>query len=324
MSSNAITLHRLRALEPSAPALFVRVVTTVLGVGLNLPGRRIRFEVEGWERLPDGPAIYVTNHTHWLDWIGMRWVCIRRGRTLCNWVKPRTYEEGWSTFLDYTGNIPVVSRGYLIAADIRQLTGRAPTEAEYRTIRDLLDHGTPLPDHGVFAEVQTRPRETLGRSFEPSRETYREHLESLFHQMMQVTVEKTRTLLRDGMALSIYPQGVTSMRLTRGHPGAIQAALALGLPLVPFGVSGFPQCWDGKKLLPARGGTVRLRVGEPWTVALPSHAPFLPASEREHAVALQSMTDDMMNRINNLLDPEHMRSESEPDALDVNGVERFI
>lgn len=318
-----MTLQALQAVKPGASRWLTGAMVGVLGVGLNVPGRRVRFAVEGWENVPDGPTVMVANHTHWMDWIGLRWVGWWRGKHLCNWVKPRTYEEGYGTFLNLSGNLPVVSRGYLLSADVRALHGRPPDETEYRALRDHLDSGKPMPEGAFYEAIQTRPRSILGVDFDPSTEDWRACVEGLFHKMMSATVAHTRVSCDQGAHLQIMPQGVTSMHLTKGHPGALQAALALGLPILPAGINGFPQAWGGKVMLPRVGGVVTVRFGKPYTPEpIAGHTPFLPRSERAHAAALEAGTEAMMARVAALLDPEHGPG-PETDA-DVQGVARFV
>lgn len=323
--SGPMTLQALQSLEPGSSRRLTAGMVGLLTVGLHLPGRGLHFEVEGWETIPDAPTVMVCNHTHWLDWIALRWVGYWRHRTLCNWVKPRTYEEGWDRFLNKTGNIPVVSRGYLISADVRSLCGEPPDETQYRVLRDHLDEGTPLPEGAFFDKIASTPRDILGIRFDPSAEDWRACVERLFHQMMEATLAHTRTLCAQGIDLQIMPQGVTSMRLTHGHPGALQAALALDLPIVPVGINGFPQAYGEKgRIFPKPGGTVVMRIGEAYRPdPIEGLVPFLPSSEREHAEALQAGTEAMMSRIEKLLDPQHGPAASEDEA-DVVGVARFV
>jgi 1-acyl-sn-glycerol-3-phosphate acyltransferase len=319
-----MTLQRLRDRDPHARRWAIAGMAMVLGVGLNLPGRRVRFVVEGADRLPRGPALLAMNHTHYIDWIALRWVAFRLGRMQVNWVKPRTYEQGLAGFLDLTGNVPLVSKGYLLSADVRALTGRAPTEAEYRALRDHLDDGAPLPEDPLFTRILTEPRDVLGLPFDPARTAWRAHVDALFAAMMAATLAHTRALTARGLDLAIMPQGSTAMRLTTGHPGAIQAALALDLPIVPVGVSGFPQAFGDSHALPRHGGVVVVRFGDPYPApAIPGHEPFVPASERTHAGALRAATDDLMERINALLDPAHQWAEDRG-AIDIDGVARFV
>jgi 1-acyl-sn-glycerol-3-phosphate acyltransferase len=321
----AITLERLQSLSPRAGQLATASVMGLLGLALNVPTKRVRFRVEGWEQMGKGPAVLVANHTHWLDWITLRWLGFWRGRHQCNWVKPRTYEEGYTRFLDATGNVPVVSRGYLLAADVRALRGCPPQEEEYRALRNHLDFGTPLPDESLFRQMQSRPRDILGIRFDPNTQTWRQCIEGLFHAMMQATLAHTKALCDQGIDLQIMPQGVTSMRLSKCHPGALQAALALDLPIVPVGINGFPQAFGPRKaLLPAHGGTVTVRVGPAYRPRpIEGHVPFLPQSERAHAQALAVGTQEMMARIGDLLNPEHAPGEMDEEG-DVVGVARFV
>ncbi len=319
-----MTLQALEALNPASSRWLTTAMVGVLGVGMNVPGRRVRFDVQGWEHLPESSTVIVANHTHWLDWIGLRWVGWWRGRRLCNWVKPRTYEEGYAGFLDRSGNVPVASRGYLLAADFRALHGRRPDEAEYRALRDHLDAGTPLPDAPAYDAVQGSPRVILGLNFDPNAETWRQCTERLFHTMMATTLRHTHALCDAGVDLQIMPQGVTSQRLTRGHPGALQAALALGLPVVPVGINGFPAGWGPGETMPV-GGEIRIRVGPAYRPdPIEGHTPFLPESERTHADALQRGTTAMMARVAALLEPQHAADDDGAEQLDVTGVARFV
>lgn len=320
-----ITLSRIQSLSPHPGPLATAGVVGLLGLALHVPTRRVRFRVEGWERIGEGPAVLVANHTHWLDWMALRWLGFWRGRRLCNWVKPRTYEEGYARFLDATCNIPVVSRGYLLAADVRALRGYPPNEVEYRALRNHLDFGTPLPDEPLFREIESVPRDILGAQFDPSSQSFRQCIEGLFHEMMQATLAHTKALCDRGIDLQIMPQGVTSMRLNKGHPGALQAALALNLPIVPIGINGFPQAYGPRgALIPARGGTVTVRVGQAyWPRPIEGHVPFLPSSERAHVESLTAGTEEMMARIGGLLDPEHCAKGSYEEG-DVVGVARFV
>jgi 1-acyl-sn-glycerol-3-phosphate acyltransferase len=320
-----MTVQALAALEPRSSPLTQAATLAILSVLKNIPGRRVHFVAEGADDLPRRPAIIVANHTHKLDWVILRWMGLAQDRPQCNWVKPRTYEEGWGLFLDRTANVPVVSRGYLLAADFRALHDRPPTEAEYRAMRDHLDTGVPLPDEPDFAAVAHRPRQILGRRFDPEHETWRACIDDLFAEMMARTLEHTRSLCDRGCDLQIMPQGVTSPRLTKGRPGALQAALALGLPLVPAGVNGFLRAWgDRGRMVPAHGGTITVRYGKPWfPKPIPGLEPFHPASERAHADALEAGTRDAMERIADLLDPEHGWA-GEGDHTDLVGVDRFV
>ena len=320
----SISVHDIRERDLRPRWWATRGMALVLRVGMSLPGRRVQFDVVGKENLPTEPCIIVTNHTHRMDWLAMRFICYRLGRMQVNWVKPRTYEEGMARFLDLTGNVPLASRGYLISADFREVHGRAPSESEYRAIRDHLDHDQPLPSSPPYDTLLTTARKVLGLPYDPESDTYRLHLETVFHQMMQATLARTRQLMALGCDLAIMPQGAIAPRLTQGHPGAIQAAHALSVPIVPVGISNFPQVWGGGDGLPAHGGRVRVEIGKPIHLAsLPGFTPFLPSSEREFAPQLQASTAEMMEAINALLSESH-RWGTDRTATEVQGVARFV
>lgn len=77
-----ITLGRIQSLSPNPGRLATAGVMGLLGLALNVPTKRTRFRVEGWERMGRGPIVLVANHTHWLDWIALRWLGYFRGRRL--------------------------------------------------------------------------------------------------------------------------------------------------------------------------------------------------------------------------------------------------
>ncbi len=326
MGKQRVTLDTLTSRRVAPWGLATGSIAGLIAAVMRLPGRRVQFVVEGFEWLPSGPVLFATNHTHRHDWVAMRWVCYRRGRSLVNWVKPRSYDVQWrATFLDVTGNIPLASRGWILSADFDEVHDRPPSEEEYRTLRSHLDHGLPLPDEGVYAALQERRRDLLGRPFDPARETWREAVEALFAAMMEATLARTRVLLSAGHDLNVFPQGVFSTRLTPGRPGTVQAALALGLPIVPVGISGVPQTFEPDRPMGRPGGgTITVRFGAPYQVpAIEGHQPFVPSSERQHVEGLQDRTAVLMDRIAELVEPEHGWAKDDHDD-GITGVARFL
>src|SRR5262249_12400380 len=91
-------------------------------------------------------------------------------------------------------------------------------------------------------------------------------------------------------------------------------ALALGLPIVPIGMSGCPASFFGDSPL-TRRGRIDVRVGEPMPVPRdlvpPDFRPFDPEHEASHHRALQGFTDALMDRIEALVDPPFRRRAGE-------------
>jgi 1-acyl-sn-glycerol-3-phosphate acyltransferase len=267
---------------------------------------RTRVVIEGLGDQLDTPAIVAMNHSHKYDWLPVRHALWTRHRmNLVTWIKARAYRGLEGVFLRRTGNIPLSSRGYLIASEHHATRGRRPTEAEYRALRAHVDAGEPLPD-----DLQRDPG-------------YRAEIRERYAHTMQATLLHARSAMARGHHMHIYPQGSVSSRLTPGRVGVIQAALALELPIVPLAVSGAREALWGP--IP-RGGTITIRVGAARRVA-PDLVPqgFRPFhADHEHAqrFALQGEVDRLMERLNALLDPPYRWA---PDRLSdaKRGVARF-
>ena len=308
-----------------------RKVAIRILVGIaNLLIRRIGRTQVVWQgkSLPDHPVIIATNHTHRLDFLPM-WVdLIHGGHLLTGWVKARMYKHRRARWMmRSTGyNIPLVSKGYLIAADFKELFDRRPGEGEYRRLRDHLDHRQPLPKSPTFERLQTQERSILGCRFEPHKETYREALVDLYYRMMSRALDLAGKAVNVGAHLHIYPEGEVSQRLTRGHTGIVHVALALDLPIVPVGISGIAEAYIGNGPL-TRGGEVRICVGEELEVdpelGGPDFRPFHPDDQVACDRRFQEVTDRVMKALNQLVDPS-LRSERERGGSpQSDGVERF-
>ena len=127
---------------------------------------------------------------------------------------------------------------------------------------------------------------------------------------MGESLRLTREAVAAGANVQIYPEGTAASRLGPGRIGTVQFARALGLPIVPVGMSGCREAFAGSGLS-LRGGTVTVRFGAafwPELGALPSDfEPFSPGHEARHRPVLQAATDDLMARIDGLLDPAYRR-----------------
>lgn len=289
-------------------------------------GGRTEIEVENlW--LPDRPVIYATNHTHNLDFLPLWVQLVGLGERLVGWVKARMYKKWYlrAIMRSVGNNAPLVSKGYLIAADFRQVNGRAPTDAEYRVIRDHVDDSSPMPDHGPFGRLREIPRDILGRRFEPALEEYDEAMRDLFYLMMCEILEVTRSAVRDGHHLHIHPEGRVTRHMTRGRTGVVQAALALDMPIVPVGISGADRAFVGPGPR-TRGGTIRLRFGAPILVdegvVPPDFRPFHPDDSMQHQEVLQATVDGIVRRLDGLVDEEY-RFDERAEREGVRGVARF-
>ncbi len=285
---------------------------------------RARVELEGLEHLPAGPAIFAPNHTHKFDFFPLRCALLHRGVHLMTWIKARDYQHpAMRWILGKGGNIPLVSRGFLIASDFAQVHGRKPTEAEYRALRLYVDEGLAVDAH--LEKGLSFSRRIAGVEVDFT-DGYRQAVRRAYHVLMNEALRLARIGRDAGRHQHIYPQGATSRQLTPGHPGVIQAALALGVPVIPVGVSGCREVFLGKGHPLTRGGRVTIRLGPPFevvrTVVPEGFRPFDPDEEDAHRAALQAQSDRLMEIINGLCAPAYQwAADAHSDAK--RGVARF-
>ena len=303
-----------------------------------LPGVDIRFE--GYENVEraGGPVIFAMNHTDRFNYFPFQWYLWRHhdGFTTA-WVKGKYYEiPAVSHFLEASAQLPVPSRGYLIARDFQSATGRKPTPEEYELIRHRLDalmrgelpEGTPLPP-GLPASLQGRSRDMLGVEFIPTQHDYFSRIRDVFGMMMDRFVALNEEALEKDLNLIVFPQGTRSIRLTRGQIGIAQIALHLGVPVIPVGCNGSDLCYPGNNPFPKKGQVI-YRFGEAITREemarfQPSQAwkPFHPADEWRHREHFQGFVDALTLRINELLDPCY-QLDPDGESETAKGMERFL
>lgn len=251
----------------------------------------------------------------------------RAGQRVVTVTKARNYHSpAMRPVLERTGVVPLASRGYVILVDASRVLGRRPTEDEYRAMRDHLDRDAPLPDDAAFDALRSRPRDVLGVRFEPSREALRATWRRVYRALLGEALRLSREAVAAGFSVQMYPEGTVSSRLGRGRIGAMTFAKALGVEVVPAGMSGCREVFRGATL-GLRGGTVDLRFGEAYTPDLSGLAddfePFDPDHEDRARPVLQRATDDLMGRLDALLAPAYQRREGhEPEGT--RGTRRFL
>jgi 1-acyl-sn-glycerol-3-phosphate acyltransferase len=304
--------------------------------------RRVRIGFDGVERVPQGPVIYAMNHTDRYNYWPFQYRLWRaHGRYTATWVKGKYYENRFmGRFMEWTNNIPAVSRGYLITRDFLATCERRPTDVEYEGLRSLVDEASrdpraaPRAIEGAPAEIFDRKRSMLGREYDPSRETYPTAVNALFAAMMARFVALNRQAHGElGLDLLVFPQGTRSKRLSRGHIGLAEIALELRASIVPVGCSGSDQLYPGSSPF-ARGGTVTYRFGAPlrYEDLAAYHVPegfqpFDAKDEERYRDRFSGLVDLVMNRVNDLVDPEYQfgpAGEGESDPPVQSASHRFV
>ena len=330
-----LDLDRLDRIRLSARPFFQRFVARVLLTpNYELPPR-VKIDLEGAEKVPDEPVIFAMNHTDRFNYWPFQYAWWRRrGRFTATWVKGKYYETPTvGKFMELTNNIPTVSRGYLITKDFLATLGRRPTDAEYEALRALVDAAARAaerePDRVIDRAILTRARTMLGRRFDPASESYARAVEELFRRMMRRFVELNEEAAQLGLDLLIFPQGTRSIRLSRGHVGLSQIAMHLDRPVVPVGCSGSDRVYPSSSPI-ARPGHVIYRFGDPvrredaaaWVPA-GSFDPFTAEAEAKHQPQFQAFVDDLMQRIDGLVDAPYRFAEDGASG-GVEGSDRFV
>ena len=279
---------------------------------------RTRFNVVGLERLPAGPVLFATNSTQKHDFMAFRWVMLKAGLSCVTVTKAKNYHDPVMRFLlRRLGVVPLASKGYFLLLDFTQTLGRRPNDGEYRALREHLDRDVSLPPGEPFVTLCGRRRTLLEHVFDPSRESYRAFVQRLYARSLAETLRLTGDAVAGGHHVQMYPEGTVAPRLGPGRPGAVQLAWALGLPIVPAGMSGCPDAFAGDSpLLRFRGGDVTIRFGAPITLPTdflaPDFIPFDPVHEARHRETLNAFSAaQLMPAIDALLDPPFRRVENE-------------
>lgn len=290
---------------------------------------RVRIDLEGIENLPDEPVIFAMNHTDRYNYWPFQYTLWRKkDRFTATWVKGKYYQNSFvGKFMELTNNIPTVSRGYLISRDFIDTIGRPPSDEEYAAIRKIVEQGGE--DHqGIPPQIFSQKRDILGRAFDPSKESYSDCINTLFRAMMARFVELNAEAFDKGLDVLVFPEGTRSLRLSKGHIGLAQIALAMDRPIVPVGCNGSDQAYPGSSPL-AKPGHIVYRVGEPITREMlaefrpeETFAPFTPEAESAHRERFQGLVDLVMDRINLLLDERHQRDEGDNGGK--RGASRFV
>lgn len=320
-------LSRIRLTpRPGAQRLVAR---TFLTPNYELPPR-VRIDVEHFDRIPSEPVIFAMNHTDRYNYWPFQYALWKRSdRFTATWVKGKYYQNAFvAKFMELTNNIPTVSRGYLISRDFLNTAGRPPTDEEYAALRSVVETGNEQRE-GLPPEIFDRPRNMLGRPFDPTRESYAEAVDQLFRAMMRRFVELNAEAFDRGLDVLVFPQGTRSVRLSRGHIGLAQVALRFRRCIVPVGCSGSDRVYPGGSPV-AKPGHIIYRIGEPITVdeMAPFHVPeafepFTPEAEERHHDRFQGLVALVMERINELVD-EPYRWGDDTAGDGVRGSSRFV
>ncbi len=301
-------------------------IQIAIGGGFLIPLyaiKRLKIEFEGFENIPDRPVIFAMNHTdrynYWPFQLKLWRLSRKVGRKhpfTATWVKGKYYENRWvGNFMRLTGNIPVPSKGYLLAKDFASVFGKKEklNPEDFALLKDYVDGSVDedklkdTKDKRVI-ELITTPHD----GFDPKKHTYREYINELFFRLMKLVRQLNYdAMYNKGLNLIIFPEGTRSKRLIRGKPGIAQMALSLKAPVVPVGCNGSDKVYTRDAPWIESNGRIVYRIGKPIILhqmdefkIAENFVPFTPQTEKMKAL-FQKATDMIMERINDLLDDEY-------------------
>ena len=107
-----------------------------------------------------------------------------------------------------------------------------------------------------------------------------------------------KRVLDEGRVLTVFPEGTRSPTgaLQEVKEGATVLAVRSRVPILPIAIIGSQRFWPRGKLLPRPGRRMTVRVGEPFTLTMPSGA--------DRHESLRAATAELMRHLAELLPPE--------------------
>jgi 1-acyl-sn-glycerol-3-phosphate acyltransferase len=339
--SAMLTLDVMNGIELTDRPYGQMLVGGIIRANYRFPPTRTNIRVDGLHRIPRRGKLYLAmNHTDRYNYFPFQvelWK--RRDEFTATWVKGKYFNNEWlARFMVATNNIPTPSRGYIITVDTDTVLGHPPSDALYRVLRTALDEEQTFDQARAAAELagvlsdfealERQPRTMLGYDYDPQKEHFLDGLRTLFHRMMGRFVSLNYEAFDRGLKIVVFPEGTRSRRLGPGRPGLAQMAIRTGATVIPIGCNGSDRVCPGDSPL-AQGGDIVYRVGEPLTpedelAPFQIDEPFQPFTKEAdpYADTFDAMTDLVMERIEDLLDPRHQPA---PDAKPkVEGSRRFM
>ncbi len=332
MDLNRLKNHHLSARPPGQ----ITFATLIMTPGFRRPWNPTEIRIEGLEKLPaKGGSFIVMNHTdRYTCWPFQYHLHKEYHRYTTTWVKAKYYQNRAIAWVnDWLNNIPLPSIGYLIAKELEQVIDGHPSHEAYETLKRSIDGVLPdeqLPER--ISALKTREKEALIGLLKPSQAQgpaqWRKTLLDRFDELMREVVRLNREALDLGLDIIIFPEGTRHKRLGRGFTGAAQMILATGSAVLPVGANGVDRIFPGANPFGRGGGKATFRVGDPLRPGI-ELKPFEVGTEfipftleaRKQEPRFQALTDLLMDRINDLVDPEYQRN---PLDAAKKGASRFV
>lgn len=307
---------------PKVPYAQLLIARTFIAADYRLP-RRTTITIDGLERMThQQPYLVAMNHTDRFNYAPFMAHLDKVGLPpLAPWVKGKYYQKPWlAKLLTWCACTPVPSRGFLLTVDWLARMNRPPSDEEYRQLRYLGD-GMEL-EAEFLPDVEKYLKLAPGGGREGYVPLFQEHFRRLSTELVRINIEA----LDSGYRPLVFPQGTRSRRLTPGFSGIVQMALHLKVPILPVGVSGSDKLYPGNSIR-SRGGNVHYTIGELYDPSAVPEAPsdFMPltiAASAQHGERFGQLTDQLMDRINDLLPPDYQYDPDGPRTR--QGIRRFL
>jgi len=287
-------------------------------VGPNYFFSKVDIQIENIERIPtDETVIFALNHTDRYNYWPFQYKMWRMNPRLpytTTWVKGDYYNNFvLGKFFDWTNNIPVPSRGYIIKEDFRDIINRKISQFEYRLLRDLVNGKKQIQKLSeeiteALKTVLEYPRHLIDEIKIP----YAEYIERYYRMLMAKVAEiNFNALFEKRLNVIIFPEGTRSDTLTSGKTGISHLALKSRAKVVPVGCSGSDTIYPGNSPV-AKKGKVVYRVGMPIDPRdfiederKMDFVPFSRDAEDRLADELHDFALQVMEAINELLDERY-------------------
>ncbi len=279
---------------------------------------RVKIVIENPENIPlDDTVIFAMNHTDRYNYWPFQhkmWTRRKGYPKTTTWVKGSYYNNPFmAKFFDWTNNIPVPSRGYIITEDFKDIIKEKISKVESRLLRDLVDCKRTIKEiSGEITEniktILEYPRTLLG-GVETS---YAEYIEKYYRLLMEKVAEVNfQALFKKRLNVIVFPEGTRSIRLGSGKTGISHLALKSNKKVIPVGCNGSDNVYTGN--IPwAKSGKIVYRVGKPIDpreiIGREIDKEFIPFSKEAEVTFKDEFHEfalHVMEKINVLLDDEH-------------------
>ncbi|KAA0258784.1 1-acyl-sn-glycerol-3-phosphate acyltransferase [Deferribacter autotrophicus] len=286
--------------------------------------RKLKIVFEGIENLPNRPVIFVMNHTDRYNYWPFQFqlYMLRNKIMYCyttTWVKLKYYESKLlARFFNWTGNLPMPSKGYLMVKDLQKYFGddKSILNKYFRKLKSFIN--------GELSEEELNSDKKF-LSFIRNFGDYKKYLEERYKSLMTKAYHLCHdAIYNKNLNLLIFPEGTRSKKLIKGKTGAVQFAFSLNVPIVPVGCNGSDKVYTRNAPWIEKNKTIIYRIGKPIYFnqinEFKLDTNFIPFTEKaeKNKNIFEKATEYMMEKLAELLDDEYKPSNNTLEKYDIN------